>query len=156
MNKDVSRTPNVNFDLNTGPQANIQDEAVIGRRIIAYIIDVCILGVIGFVLTIFNFMTLGLMSPLLVLATIVLPIAYHSYFISSHHQATIGQKFMGLKQINAITGERMSWLQAVVQVVLFYMTLGMTSGLLLIWCLFDNKGRCLHDILSNTHVVSER
>ncbi|MTI09653.1 RDD family protein [Curvivirga aplysinae] len=128
-------------------------QSIIGKRIIAYIIDAVILGIIGIALFFINLASFGLLSPLIAVVVLLLPLFYHSFLISSPNQSTFGQRAMGLIQIEASTGQRLSWLQAVIQVILFYMTLSMTGGILLAWCLFDNKGRCLHDILSNSRVI---
>lgn len=145
----------IDLTLNSRAKFEVSDQGIVGKRVIAYIIDAIILFFIGVAITIVNIMSFGLLTPIVTVVMIALPIAYHTYLISSPRQATIGQKAMGLMQVNSDTGERLNWQQAIIQVVLFYMTLWMTGGLLLLWCLFDNKGRCLHDILSNTSVIKD-
>lgn len=154
MGERLSNQQTTSFTLGGTNASASSSEGLIGRRIVAYLIDAMIIGLIGVVFFFVNVASFGLLSGIFVLAAIILPIAYHSYFISSDVQATLGQRAMGLS-IKSANGQKIEWLQAVIQSVLFYMTLSFTSGLLLIWALFDNKGRCLHEILSNTYVVRD-
>ena len=132
------------------PAAN---EGVIARRIVAYLIDIAVLlgiSLLGWFVTALSFFVL---TPLMLTLLPILPIAYHTFMISStRHQATIGQNAMGLRAVNT-TGPEVTVLQAFVTTVLFYLTLSLTSGILLLWCLFDDRDRCLHDIVSGIRIV---
>lgn len=127
-------------------------EGTVARRVFGYAADVLILGAIGFAIHLMVFATLGLLAPLLYPLLVALPLLYHTYFVQSASAATIGQRLMGL-EVRGLDGARPGLLQALVMVCLFYLTLALTSGLLLLWCLIDDRGRCLHDILSGTLVV---
>ncbi|MBP5855930.1 RDD family protein [Marivibrio halodurans] len=127
-------------------------EGTVLRRVVGYAIDVVILAAIGFAIHLVVFMTLGLLAPLLYPLLVVLPLIYHTYFVQSAASATIGQRLAGL-EVRRLDGGRPGPLQAFVMVCLFYLTLALTSGLLLLWCLIDDRGRCLHDILSGTLVL---
>ncbi len=139
-----------------GPRDRLTDPALtdgtIARRVFAYLIDVVILGAIGFAIHLVVFATLGLLAPLLYPLLVILPLVYHTGLVASEASATVGQRLMGL-QVCGLDGGRPPLLQAFIMVCLFYLTLALTSGLLLLWCLIDDRGRCLHDILSGTLVV---
>mgnify|MGYP003319045976 FL=1 len=52
---------------------------------------------------------------------------------------------MGLRTVTHEWGEP-SYLQAFVLSVLFYLSITFTSGLILLVALFNNRGRCVHDM----------
>ncbi len=126
-------------------------EGTIGRRVAAYLIDAAILLAISGAVYVFVFITLGLFAFLLPFLAL-LPIAYHAFLVSSPTQATIGQRIMGLKVVSN-WGGRLTLVQAVILFALFYVTLAFTGGLLLLWALFDDRSRCLHDILTGSIVI---
>ena len=127
-------------------------DGVTARRIAGYLVDVLILGAIGVAGHFLVFMTLGLAAGIVYPLLVILPLVYHSYFVASPASATPGQRLFGL-EVRRLDGARPGWLQAFVLTALFYATLAFTSGLLLLWCLIDDRGRCLHDILSGLLVV---
>lgn len=127
-------------------------DGITARRIFGYLVDVLILGAIGVAGHLLVFMTLGLAAGIVYPLLVVLPLAYHTYFVASAASATPGQRLLGL-QVRRLDGGRPGLLQAFVMVALFYMTLAFTSGLLLLWCVIDDRGRCLHDIFSGMLVV---
>lgn len=143
-------------DGETGMRERLDDPALVEgtvlRRVAGYAIDVVILGAVGFAAHVLVFASLGLLAPLLPLFLVLLPLVYHTGLVASASSATIGQRMMGL-EVRALDGGRPSLPQAFAMVFLFYLTLALTSGLLLLWCLFDDRGRCLHDSLSGTLVI---
>ena len=127
-------------------------EGCVLRRLLGYIVDVGILGALAVGVHLLVFVSLGLLAPLLYPLLVLLPLAYHTVLVASPASATLGQRLVGVT-VRSLYGEQPGLLQAFVMVCLFYLTLTLTSGLLLLWCLFDDRGRCLHDILSGTLVV---
>jgi len=130
-----------------------------GTRIAAFIIDWVILLVLYGLGTaaaaILGILTLGLLWGPLVALLPLLPLAYHTVFLASPRHATPGQALMGLRAISVTDPEGPGWVQALITVLLFYAGLLLTSGLILVWALFDDRGRCLHDILSGTRMVRD-
>ncbi|MEQ8604285.1 MAG: RDD family protein [Marivibrio sp.] len=127
-------------------------DGITARRILGYLVDVLLLGAVGVAGHLLVFMTLGLAAGLVYPLLVVLPLAYHTYFVASAASATPGQRLLGL-EVRRLDGGKPGLLQAFVMVALFYMTLTLTSGLLLFWCLIDDRARCLHDIFSGTLVI---
>lgn len=125
-------------------------EGILVRRVIAYLIDAFVLSLAVPVGLMISFASLGLLAPVVGFAIAVIPFLYHSLLIATPRGATIGQRFLGLRVSNLRDGRQVDFFQALLQVVLFYATLGFTGGLLLLWCLFDDRGRCLHEIFSGT------
>jgi uncharacterized RDD family membrane protein YckC len=56
-------------------------------------------------------------------------------------------------ELRPVSGERPSFLQALIQTVLFYVTVGMTCSLILLVALFNRRRRTLHDFLAGTVMV---
>lgn len=133
--------------------------ASLGSRVLAFLIDWVILLILYTVgmgaAAILGLVTFGLLwGPLLALLPL-LPIVYHTGLVASPRRATLGQSLLGLRVVSTTDPAGPGWVQALIGVVLFYAGLMLTSGLILIWALFDDRGRCLHDILSGTRVVRE-
>lgn len=97
-------------------------------------------------------MSLFTLAPALFAVIPVLPLLYHTGLIASSSQGTLGMRALGIKVVRQTDGGRPDLLQAFILTALFYLTLA-TTGLLLLWCLFDDRSRCLHDILSGTKII---
>lgn len=130
-----------------------------GTRIAAFIVDWVILlvlyGIGTAMAAILGVLTLGLLWGPLVALLPLLPLAYHTAFLASPRHATPGQALMGLRAVSMTDPEGPGWVQALITVLLFYAGLVLTSGLILVWALFDDRSRCLHDILSGTRMVRD-
>ncbi|MEK9971546.1 MAG: RDD family protein, partial [Ferrovibrio sp.] len=99
--------------------------------------------------------TFGLATPLLILIAAVIPVAYHTLTIGGPGSATLGMRLFGL-QVRVWNGGNPGYLQAFLHTVVFYMTTSFTGGLILLWPLFSNRRRCLHDQLCGTVVLRRR
>jgi len=53
------------------------------------------------------------------------------------------------------SGRRVEPVQAVLVVLLFYVSVSLTAWLVLLVVLFNDRGRALHDILANTLMVRQ-
>jgi len=132
-------------------------EGIRTKRMLAYLLDVCIVLVLGlawwglgFVLSI---LTLFAAWPVVVTGAVLLPIAYHSYMIGSERHATFGMRAMGIRVV-AWNGNDPTLLQGFVQTVLFYASMAFTGALILLVSCFNKQARCLHDFLAGTVVVN--
>jgi len=131
-------------------------EGVLWRRIVAYLIDAAIIiglqtlyWMVAGVLTV---LTLGLLFSILVIVSAMIWLAYHTLTIGGPASATLGMRWMGL-EVRIWNGGKPGYLQALLHTVVFYVTVGFTSGLILLWPLFSNRRRCLHDLLCGTLVT---
>ncbi len=129
---------------------------ITGRRLFAYIVDLAILAgiliVYKIMLGLLTIVSFGLLTPLLVLIGAAIPIVYHTLTIGGPASATLGMRLLGL-EVRVWNGGKPGYLQALLHTAAFYVTTGFTGGLILLWALFNNRGRCLHDILCGTLVV---
>ena len=128
------------------------NEGIIGRRVVAYFIDIVILSSVWVLATIFSALSLFTLAPLLFALVPLVPLVYHTALIASKRSATLGMRAMGIRVLREGRDDGPDAPQAFILTALFYLSLA-TSGLLLLWCLFDDRGRCLHDILSGTRTV---
>lgn len=134
-------------------------DGVAWRRILAYLIDLLILlGILGLykialgLLTVISF---GLLTPILVLIGMAIPVAYHTLTIGGPTSSTVGMRMLDLR-VSVWNGGKPGYLQALLHTAAFYVTTGLTAGLILLWALFNNRQRCLHDILCGTVVHRRR
>jgi uncharacterized RDD family membrane protein YckC len=128
---------------------------VLSRRCFAWLVDLVLIAVLTWVvwwmLLLFGLATLGFGFGALSIVPLV-PFLYNFLSLIGRNAATPGQKVMGLVvRRNADLGPPDA-LQALIFVVLYYLTLA-TSGLLLLVALFTDRHRTLHDIFSGLVVV---
>jgi uncharacterized RDD family membrane protein YckC len=131
-------------------------EGVLLRRVLAYFVDVCIIGVLVVLVWIpfgvLWVLSLGLLGPVLWLLCGLIPLLYHTLLLSGRWSATLGMRLFDV-ELRSVTGERPSFLQALIQTVLFYVTVGLTCWLILLFALLNRHKRTLHDILAGTVMV---
>ena len=125
------------------------------RRAFAYLVDLVVLAVLGFVVWIalwfIAVLTFGLLAWLPFVALPVIPVAYHTLFLGSAG-ATPGMRYFDV-EIRSWSGARPDYFQAFLQTVLFYTTIGLTTPLILLVALFNDRRRTLHDILAGTVAI---
>jgi uncharacterized RDD family membrane protein YckC len=127
------------------------------KRVMAYLIDLVFLAVITavewFAFKIIGVLSLGLLTPILLVILALTPLAYHTLLIGGPWSATLGMRIMGI-EVRAWNGNRPEILQAGLQTILFYVTVSMITPLILIFALFNQRRRCLHDYLCGTVVIN--
>lgn len=157
--------------LNTTP-----NYADFGKRLVAYLIDVVILGIpigiiYGIVIAMFAGsiatsvdpetgqlgagagMALGSSFALLYILSPLLIIAYFSYFESSEKQASVGKQVMGIKVVG-MNGERISFMNAVGRNASRLIS-GAICAIGYIMAAFTEKKQALHDMIASTLVVNK-
>jgi uncharacterized RDD family membrane protein YckC len=122
------------------------------RRMVAYILDavlcIAISILLGLATCTLSVGTLGLLTiPGFLLTTPVIHFVLAAATLGGRRAATPGMRAMGL-QIVAWTGEHPGPLRAILLPALFYATVPTTGFLILLFSLFDPRGRCLHDHLA--------
>jgi len=149
-----SRSGGGNFWSDTADTYDHPDywEGTLSRRIFAYLIDFCILGLIGFALWIVLILSFGVLLPVITVAWALTPLAYHTLMVSQYG-ATIGQRAMKLEIRDPETGEKPHVLQALVLTILFYGSITTLAFVPLLYCFFDDRNRLLHDLLTRTRTI---
>ena len=129
---------------------------VLWRRALAYCVDLCVIGVLAAIVwvafAVLWLLSFGLLGPVLWFLFGLIPLAYHTLLLSSRWSATVGMRLFDV-ELRSVTGERPGFLQALIQTALFYITVGATCSLILLFALFNQHKRMLHDMLAGTVIV---
>lgn len=130
-------------------------DGIVWRRSLAYLLDVVVLAVLGLIvwlgLGLLAVLSFGLLFPLQITAVALLPAAYHTFFLGSAG-ATPGMRFFDV-EVRSWIGWRPDYVQAFLQTVLFYATVALTSWLILVVVVFNDRRRTLHDFMAGTVCV---
>lgn len=130
-------------------------EGVRTRRILAFVLDYIIVGLLSVVFAILvfflGFLTLGLGWMLYGILVPAVAILYIWNTLGSSDQATTGMKMMGIR-LDRLDGTPIDGLTAVVHSVLFWAGNVILSPLVLLVTLFSDRKRTLHDLLLGTVV----
>src|SRR5689334_15461820 len=123
-------------------------DGVLLRRAFAYLIDVCVIGAImiaaWFVFALLTVVSLGLLAPGLWFLFGLIPLTYYTLLVGGRHGATVGMRLFDL-ELRSWDGERPVFLQALAHAALFYLTVGATGCLILLFALINRRHRTLHD-----------
>jgi uncharacterized RDD family membrane protein YckC len=135
-------------------------DGVVARRIVAFIIDLIILSipilflsmfifVIGVVTLGFGFILYALLSPIMVLWALF----YYGITLGSPRSATLGMRVMDL-EMRTWYGAPAYFVLGAVHAIVFWITVSVLTPFVLLVCLFNDRRRCLHDILVGTIVIN--
>jgi uncharacterized RDD family membrane protein YckC len=135
-------------------------DGVVARRLVAFLIDFLILSVpvvfmsmfifvIGIVTFGLGFLFYGLLWP----AMVVWAIAYYGLTLGGPASATIGMRVMDI-EMRTWYGAPAYFVLGAVHAVVFWITVSMITPLILLVCLFNERRRCLHDILVGTVIIN--
>lgn len=132
-------------------------DGVLFKRVIGYWIDVVIIALLICVLfipgTFLGVLSLGaLWAPMMFLLALV-PLLYHAALIGGFRAATIGMRTMSV-EVRVRDGGKPDFLRAAALTILFYISVMLTSWLVLLVPLFNREKRTLHDLLCDTIVVN--
>ena len=131
-------------------------DGLLWRRALAYLIDLCVIGAIliaaWIVFALLTVLSFGLLGPGLWFLFGLIPLAYHTLLVGGRHGATIGMRLLDL-ELRSWDGYRPVFLQALAHAALFYVTVGATCSLVLLFALINRRSRTLHDVLSGLLMV---
>jgi uncharacterized RDD family membrane protein YckC len=135
-------------------------DGVMARRVVAFLIDFLILSVpvlfvsmfifvIGIVTFGLGFLFYGLLWP----GMVIWAVAYYGLTLGGPASATIGMRIMDI-EMRTWYGAPAYFVLGAVHAVVFWITVSMITPLILLVCLFNERRRCLHDILVGTVVIN--
>ena len=135
-------------------------EGVVARRIVAFLIDFLILSVpvvfvsmfifaVGIVTFGLGFFLYGLLWP----AMVIWAICYYGMTLGSPSSATVGMRIMDI-EMRTWYGAPCYFVLGAVHAVVFWVTVSMITPFVLLVCLFNERRRCLHDMLVGTVVIN--
>src|SRR6187455_596656 len=135
-------------------------EGVLARRVVAFVIDFIILAVPVLLAAMFIFafgiVTLGLgfaLYWLLSPATVIWALLYFGGTLGGPNSATLGMRVMDL-EMRTWYGAPAYFVLGAVQAIVFWITVSVLTPFVLLVCLFNERRRCLHDILVGTIVIN--
>jgi uncharacterized RDD family membrane protein YckC len=135
-------------------------EGVLARRLIAFVIDLIILAVPVVFVAMFIFVvgvvTLGLgfvFYALLTPAMVLWALFYYGATLGSQHSATIGMRAMDI-EMRTWYGSPAYFVLGAVHAIVFWITVSVITPLVLLVCFFNERRRCLHDILVGTVIIN--
>ncbi len=119
-------------------------------RLVAYLIDIVVVGIpVGIVAIIFTNQD-GSLSPLGAVLYAVISIGYYVYFWSNTGQ-TPGKKWLGVRVVST-DGEVLSAGRAFLRLI-GYAISSLFFGLGFLWAAWDSEKQGWHDKIANTYVV---
>jgi uncharacterized RDD family membrane protein YckC len=146
------------YDPVTQPQLF---DGVIRKRILAFIVDAIIIllltALAALAVLVLGVITLGLGWLLFPIVFPVVGLGYNAITIGGPNSATVGQRMMGL-EVRMWFGGKVTPLIAAFHALLFWVSL-YTLVLWLVnvlWAFFDQRKRCLHDILAGVVLINRR
>jgi uncharacterized RDD family membrane protein YckC len=135
-------------------------EGVVARRVVAFLIDFVILAVpvvfVAMFIFVVGIVTFGLgflLYALLWPAMVLWAIAYYGLTLGSPASATIGMRVMDI-EMRTWYGSPAYFVLGAVHAVVFWITVSALTPFILLVCLFNERRRCLHDILVGTVIIN--
>jgi uncharacterized RDD family membrane protein YckC len=136
-------------------------EGVLARRVIAFLIDLTIIGfpvlVASLFIFLFGIVTFGLgwlLFWLLSPATVIWALAYYGLTLGSLASATIGMRMVGI-QMRTWYGAPVYALLGMVHAILYWIHVSTLTPLILLVGFFNERRRLLHDFLAGTVVIND-
>lgn len=128
------------------------------RRVIAFLIDYLIIGLLlipfGILVFLLGLLTFGLGWSLFGFLAPAVALLYVWSTLGGRNQATTGMRIMGIR-LDRLDGRPVDGLLAVVHTVLFWAGNVVLSPLVLLVTLFADRKRTLHDLLLGTVVTRD-
>lgn len=122
------------------------------RRVFAWAADVAICSMLALAAaipaTFLGLASFGVLWAPAWLAVGLIPLAYNAILVSGSRRSTWGQRLAGLR-LETPEGGQAALLQAAVHFVVFYLSVGVTGGLVLVWTFFAADKALLHDVVAN-------
>jgi uncharacterized RDD family membrane protein YckC len=129
---------------------------VLGGRMGAWFIDVCVIGLLWAIfsvaLFVLGFLTFGLTWMLLAPLFPIIAVIYSGLTVSGRHRGTIGMRVFGV-EMRTMSGQTAPFIVAAVHAVFFYVSISTLTPLVLLFGLFRDDRRLLHDILAGLIAV---
>lgn len=131
-------------------------DGVLSRRLLAFVADAVLVGVITLFVFVVNFffgiLTLGLSWLLYPVLFPLVALGYNALTLGGQASATPGMRLFGL-EMRVWDGQRLYPLLAALHAVLFWVSVSLLTPLVLLVGLFNDRRRLLHDIVLGTVLV---
>lgn len=128
-------------------------------RMLAYGVDLFVIGTIALVLTfalfVLGFLSFGASWLLIAPVCAAVPAVYSGLTLSSRAQATLGMRLFGL-QLRTVEGSPIDFLTGAGHALLFYIFATTMTPLILLVGLFRHDRALLHDLVLRVRLLSRR
>ena len=131
-------------------------DGVLTRRVVAFIIDLVILGAMVLVFTVVGliagFLTFGLAWAALVFVIPASIVLYYAATLGSAKRATVGMQLMDIV-LTPTRGQPLDGWMAVIHAAIFWITVWISWPISLLIALFTPRRQMLHDLIVGTLMV---
>ena len=135
-------------------------EGVLTRRVIAFLLDVCIITfpilLAWLFIALFGIVTLGLgwmlfwlISP----AAVIWPVVYYGMTLGGPHSATLGMRAVDI-EMRTWNGRRAYFLVGAVHAIIYWISVSTLTPLILLVAFFNRRRRLLQDFILGTTIVN--
>ncbi|UYN99951.1 MAG: RDD family protein [Devosia sp.] len=152
MTQQYANRPNLP-DPNTAPELF---EGLLTRRVMAYLIDLVIIGaltlVLGLVGVVLGFLTFGLAWLTLALVLPAAVVIYYAATLGSPRRATVGMQAMDIV-LTPARGQPLDGWMAIFHALLFWVTFWISWPVAILFALFTPRRQMIHDLIMGTLMV---
>jgi uncharacterized RDD family membrane protein YckC len=132
-------------------------DALLSRRVVAFVIDVLVVSVItapvALVIFILGLLTFGLGWALMAPAWVIIALLYVALCAAGTRSATVGMRIVGI-ELRTTEGPPVHPLLAVAHALLFWASVTFLTPVILLVGLVSDRRRLLHDIVLGVLVVN--
>ncbi|HZP21692.1 MAG TPA: RDD family protein [Bauldia sp.] len=144
------------FDREGGARPSVF-EAVLSRRVVAFLIDAFLVGLLciplALVVFVLGFLTFGLGWLLFAPLYAIVALVYVALTAGGRFSATPGMRFTGI-EMRTLDGDAMFPLLAVAHALLFWLSIGLLTPAVLLVGFLTPRRQLLHDIVLGVVVVN--
>lgn len=131
-------------------------EGLLTRRVLAYVVDVILMGflvlILGVAGTILGFFTFGLAWLSLVFVVPAAIVIYYAVTLGSAKRATVGMQMMDIV-LTPTRGRPLDSLMAFFHALLFWVSIWISWPISLLFALFTPRRQMIHDLIMGTLMV---
>jgi uncharacterized RDD family membrane protein YckC len=131
-------------------------EGLLTRRVVAFLIDVIVMGAMifafGLVGLVAGFVTFGLAWLALVFVVPATIVLYYGATLGSPKRATIGMQMMDIV-LTPTRGQPLDGWMAIIHAAVFWLTTWISWPLSLLFALFTPRRQMIHDLVTGTLMV---
>jgi uncharacterized RDD family membrane protein YckC len=131
-------------------------EGLLTRRVIAYIIDLVLIGLLSLVFgvagLIFGLLTFGLGMVALVFVVPAALVVYYGVTLGSQKRATVGMQVMDIV-LTPTRGQPLDGWMAIFHAALFWLTFWICWPITVLFALFTPRRQMIHDLIMGTLMV---
>ncbi len=131
-------------------------EGVLTRRVMAFVIDLIVMGMMIIAFTIVGliagFLTFGLSWLALIFVVPATILVYYGATLGSHKRATLGMQMMDIV-LTPTRGQPLDGWMAIIHAAVFWLTTWISWPVSLLFALFTPRRQMIHDLVVGTLMV---